>query len=63
MPSDINLEVKKGVKVNIVEVDDVGDGADASVTTEDDRKLKVHVKRIHGEQGKSSKVVDVIMCG
>lgn len=63
MTSEIEVKVLKGVKVNVVEVEEIEDGAAASITSEDDKKLKVHVKRLHGKPGVSSKVVDVIMCG
>lgn len=62
MAKEIEVKVRKGTKVNVVE-EDPGEGCDASVTTEDDKKLRIHVKRVHGKPGVSSKVVDVLMCG
>jgi hypothetical protein len=59
----IEFKVRRGTRVNIVEVDDLEGGTDASLTTEDDKRIKIHVKRVHGKPGISSRVVDIIMCG
>lgn len=63
MTDPIEIKVKRGTKFNIIEVDDIEEGYDAAVNTTDDRRLKVHVKRLSDNPGVSSRVVDVLMCG
>jgi hypothetical protein len=60
----IVLQVKKGVKYIVEEVDEVLDGATAHITTSDETKLRVSVKQLAPKvEGFSSRVVDVTMCG
>ncbi|BBB58335.1 hypothetical protein UNDKW_0062 [Undibacterium sp. KW1] len=63
MANDIEIQVKRGTKVNLVEVDDIENDYHATIRTADDKKLKVQVTRIDKNPGISSKVVDVVMCG
>ena len=60
----IVLQVKKGVKYTVEEVDEVLDGATAHITTSDESKLRVSIKQLAPKAaGVSSRVVDVTMCG
>lgn len=63
MAQEIDIQVKRGTKINVVEVDDLDEGYDATIKTSDDKKLKVQVTRLDQTPGVSSKVVDVVMCG
>ncbi|MCX7094062.1 MAG: hypothetical protein NTY50_11510 [Methylobacter sp.] len=64
MSEELIIQVKKGVPYKIEELDEVLDGASAHVTTTDESKLRVSVKRVsENAPGISSRVVDVTMCG
>lgn len=63
MEQTIEIQVKRGTKVNLVEVDDLEEGYNATIRTADDKKLKVQVVRMEQQSGISSRVVDVVMCG
>lgn len=63
MEKTIDIQVKRGTKVNLIEVDEIEDGYNATIRTGDDKKLKVQVMRLEQKPGISSKVVDVVMCG
>ncbi len=59
----IEIQVPRGSKVNIVEVDKIEGDFAAAIVTNDQNRLRVHVKRLNEEAGLSSRVVDITMCG
>ena len=63
MENEIEIQVKRGTKIKMVEVDSIENDYHATIRAADDKKLKVQITRLDQKPGISSKVVDVVMCG
>lgn len=59
----LEIQVPRGTKVNVVEVDKLEGDFAAAVVTNAQNRLRVRVKRLNEEIGVSSRVVDITMCG